>query len=117
MFDPPGGRPWLLYALLGCSLALNVVMVLDRDAPAQEDEAAAVTAEAEPAAEGEAGAEAPLTDAVVPAAQAASAADLHPQPRKVRRQRAPPVHSRLAPPVTKLTKRAPPVHCRVARRR
>jgi len=73
MFDPPGGRPWLLYALLGCSLALNVVMVLDRDAPAEADEAPEATADAAPAAEGEAGAEAPLTDAVVPAAQAASA--------------------------------------------
>ncbi|MEL6349186.1 MAG: peptidoglycan DD-metalloendopeptidase family protein [Myxococcota bacterium] len=31
MIQPPYGKPWLLYALLGSSLALNVLMVLDRD--------------------------------------------------------------------------------------
>jgi len=31
MFEPPYGKPWLLYGILGCSLALNLVMVLDRD--------------------------------------------------------------------------------------
>ncbi len=30
MIQPPYGKPWLLYVLLGSSLALNVVMVLDR---------------------------------------------------------------------------------------
>jgi len=33
MFEPPYGKPWLLYGILGCSLALNLVMVLDRDEP------------------------------------------------------------------------------------
>ncbi|MCB9779424.1 MAG: M23 family metallopeptidase [Alphaproteobacteria bacterium] len=30
MLQPPLGKPWLLYVLLGSSLALNLVMVLDR---------------------------------------------------------------------------------------
>jgi hypothetical protein len=35
-FNPPRGKPWLLYGLLGASLLLNVVMVLkggDAEAP------------------------------------------------------------------------------------
>lgn len=32
MIDPPYGRPWLLYGILGCSLALNLVMVVERRA-------------------------------------------------------------------------------------
>ena len=72
MFDPPGGRPWLLYALLGASLILNVVMVLDRDgAPASD----AAVAQAEPAAAADAPVEdAQLAEAVVPTAQAATSA-------------------------------------------
>lgn len=31
MLEPPYGKPWLLYGILGCSLALNLLMVLDRD--------------------------------------------------------------------------------------
>jgi murein DD-endopeptidase MepM/ murein hydrolase activator NlpD len=31
MFQPPYGKPWLLYGLLGGSLALNILMVLDKD--------------------------------------------------------------------------------------
>lgn len=71
MFDPPGGRPWLLYALLGASLILNVVMVLDRDDAAEpevEARAEAVADEGAAPVDGE-----PLADAVVPAAQAAVA--------------------------------------------
>ena len=37
MIQPPYGKPWLLYGLLGSSLALNMMMVLDRGpAPAAE---------------------------------------------------------------------------------
>jgi murein DD-endopeptidase len=32
MIQPPLGKPWLLYGVLGCSVALNLVMVLDRRA-------------------------------------------------------------------------------------
>ena len=71
MFDPPDGRPWLLYALLGCSLALNVVMVLDRDAPAEADAPAEGDQTAVASAEGDAATA--VADAVVPAAQAAVA--------------------------------------------
>jgi murein DD-endopeptidase MepM/ murein hydrolase activator NlpD len=77
MFDPPDGRPWLLYALLGCSLALNVVMVLDRDTPAEPETAAEGTASAEPAADAVADG---VADAVVPTAQAAVAEPAGPAP-------------------------------------
>ncbi|MEC7946626.1 MAG: hypothetical protein VX265_03600, partial [Myxococcota bacterium] len=38
MIQPPYGKPWLLYGILGCSLALNLVMVTQRKAgdPAPE---------------------------------------------------------------------------------
>jgi murein DD-endopeptidase len=32
MIQPPYGKPWLLYGILGCSLALNLVMVVQRQA-------------------------------------------------------------------------------------
>ncbi len=52
MFNPPLGKPWLLYVLLGTSLALNLVMVLDRpSSPDGETEAEAVAAAAEATAE------------------------------------------------------------------
>jgi murein DD-endopeptidase len=38
MLQPPFGKPWLLYALLGSSLAMNVYMVLERP-PAPESPA------------------------------------------------------------------------------
>ncbi|NOY24547.1 MAG: hypothetical protein GXP62_01605 [Oligoflexia bacterium] len=47
MIQPPLGKPWLLYIILGSSLALNLVMVLDRpstDATASEVSAAEVPA-------------------------------------------------------------------------
>lgn len=48
MFQPPLGKPWLLYVILGSSLALNLVMVLDRpSAPAAD--VPAMTAAAAPA--------------------------------------------------------------------
>lgn len=54
MFQPPFGKPWLLYVLLGSSLALNLVMVLDRpsspDVAAAEEEEVAAADLAEPAA-------------------------------------------------------------------
>lgn len=31
MIDHPALKPWLIFGILGCSLALNLVMVLDRD--------------------------------------------------------------------------------------
>lgn len=40
MFQPPYGKPWLLYGILGCSLALNIVMVVERksgDAPIEAE--------------------------------------------------------------------------------
>ena len=43
MIQPPYGKPWLLFGILGCSLALNLVMVVQR----QADEEPAV--EVEPA--------------------------------------------------------------------
>lgn len=53
MIQPPLGKPWLLYVLLGSSLALNLVMVLDRPdtapAPALADADAAAAAAAAPA--------------------------------------------------------------------
>lgn len=73
MIEPPLGRPWLLYGILGCSLALNLAMVVQRQAgsaPAA-DEAAAVAAEAVAAAPAEAVAAAP---AAVPAADPAAPA-------------------------------------------
>ncbi len=50
MFDPPYGKPWLLYGILGCSLALNLVMVLDRDEAESADPEVAV-AGADPVAD------------------------------------------------------------------
>lgn len=38
MFNPPLGKPWLLYVLLGTSLALNLVMVLDRPSSPKAEE-------------------------------------------------------------------------------
>ena len=32
MIQPPYGKPWLLFGILGCSLALNLVMVVQRQA-------------------------------------------------------------------------------------
>ena len=43
MFQPPYGKPWLLYVLLGSSLALNLVMVIDR--PSSPDAEASDTEE------------------------------------------------------------------------
>jgi murein DD-endopeptidase MepM/ murein hydrolase activator NlpD len=43
MIQPPLGKPWLLYALLGSSLALNLLMVSDRDAPPEGDPVVEVT--------------------------------------------------------------------------
>jgi murein DD-endopeptidase MepM/ murein hydrolase activator NlpD len=40
MLQPPYGKPWLLYGILGCSLALNLVLALDRDDPTLPAEAA-----------------------------------------------------------------------------
>lgn len=84
MFQPPFGKPWLLYGLLGCSLLLNLVMVLDRDgAPASEteetaaleqqqaDEAAVALAAGEVVEDGAVAA----TDAVVDAAAVVNQAD------------------------------------------
>lgn len=48
MIQPPLGKPWLLYALLGSSLVLNLMMVSNKDAPATAD---APVADAAPAAE------------------------------------------------------------------
>jgi murein DD-endopeptidase len=48
MIQPPLGKPWLLYVLLGSSLALNLLMVSDKDAPAPAE---APVAEAAPAAD------------------------------------------------------------------
>ena len=75
MIQPPLGKPWLLYALLGSSLALNLLMVSDKDTPADagdpvaevSDVPSGVAAEATAAADAEAGAglEAPPVDAEV----------------------------------------------------
>lgn len=45
MLEPPGGRPWLLYLLLGASLALNLVMALRWPDPPTADDAAALADE------------------------------------------------------------------------
>jgi len=50
MFQPPLGKPWLLYGILGSSLLLNLVMVFDRDDAPSTDEAPAL---AEATADGE----------------------------------------------------------------
>jgi hypothetical protein len=42
MIEPPYGKPWLLYGILGCSLALNLLMVVDRDSDPVEAEPAAM---------------------------------------------------------------------------
>jgi len=47
MIQPPYGKPWLLYGLLGGSLALNFLMVLEQD---REPAAAPVAADTTPAA-------------------------------------------------------------------
>ena len=49
-FDPPYGKPWLLYGLLGCSLLLNVVMVLD-EGPAAGPASASAEADVAPSLE------------------------------------------------------------------
>lgn len=36
MIQPPYGKPWLLYGILGCSLALNLVMVVQRQADSRD---------------------------------------------------------------------------------
>ncbi len=74
MIQPPYGKPWLLYVLLGSSLALNIVMVVDRgrsddgDADAAAEEVAAAT-DADAASPDAAAAAAP---AAAPAAQPAA---------------------------------------------
>lgn len=45
MIQPPYGKPWLLYGILGCSLALNLVMVVQRQAD-DTPEADAIVADA-----------------------------------------------------------------------
>jgi murein DD-endopeptidase len=50
MIQPPYGKPWLLYGLFGCSLALNIVMVLQRQTGDAPVEAETVTVDAEVAA-------------------------------------------------------------------
>lgn len=45
MFQPPYGKPWLLYGLLGGSLALNILMVLDKDDPPVSPSTSATAAE------------------------------------------------------------------------
>lgn len=84
MIQPPLGKPWLLYGLLGCSLLLNLVMVFDRD---DGSEAAASSAapdasqelvfqEAAPEAVAETVAPAGVEEAVPSAAEGAAAAEL-----------------------------------------
>lgn len=70
MIDPPYGKPWLLFGLLGCSLALNLVMVLDRDGASDEASAAApASAEAAlPVAESTPGSAAATAAATAPVA-------------------------------------------------
>ena len=50
MIEPPYGKPWLLYGILGCSLALNLLMVVDRDSDPVEAEPTAMV-EAPPSVE------------------------------------------------------------------
>lgn len=73
MIDPPYGKPWLLYGILGCSLALNLVMVLDRDRSSSDTEPPGelVAAEADAVAGPDAVADAKGT---VPAGSAGDAA-------------------------------------------
>lgn len=46
MLEPPLGRPWLLYGILACSLALNLAMVIQRQAGGDGAADAAVEATA-----------------------------------------------------------------------
>jgi len=62
MLDHPALKPWLIFGILGCSLALNLVMVLDRDG-GSADAAAAPAPAAAPLAPSEGAA-----PAVAPAA-------------------------------------------------
>lgn len=81
MLNPPYGKPWLLYGILGVSLVLNLMMVRDRDeAPAPEAEGAEV-AQAPTVAVAEGGSAVPAVasaavapDAVVAAADGAPVA-------------------------------------------
>ncbi|MBI5505151.1 MAG: M23 family metallopeptidase [Deltaproteobacteria bacterium] len=72
MSDLSNPKSWLLYALLACSLALNVVMLLNRTPSDEANEAPAVSAEIETAPAG--------TGAVTAAAAPDSAEDAAAQP-------------------------------------
>lgn len=50
MIQPPYGKPWLLYGILGCSLALNLVMVVERGDARDTAGAASSAGEAAPLA-------------------------------------------------------------------
>lgn len=70
MFQPPLGKPWLLYIILGSSLALNLVMVLDRPSPDEDGDDELATAAGELTADGEVTALAAATTDELPTATA-----------------------------------------------
>ncbi len=77
MLQPPYGKPWLLYGILGCSLALNLVMVLDRE-EATPTEMPPVASEAAAAAE-------PVPEAPTEAVAATASAEPPVEPAVVAR--------------------------------
>ena len=64
MIQPPYGKPWLLYGILGCSLALNLVMVVQRQADTPDP---AVDIESLAAADGDLAATDATGEAAAPA--------------------------------------------------
>lgn len=79
MIQPPYGKPWLLYGILGCSLALNLVMVVERAGSRDAAGAASSTEEAAPlVAVQTAEAGAPVAAAIADAAPAAAAVAVAP---------------------------------------
>jgi len=95
MLNPPLGKPWLLYGLLGTSLTLNLILVLDRPAAAPAAPIAQIAKTAPvsvvPPETAEAARPANVTDEApaVPTALATVGTPAKPKPRAVARPASP----------------------------